>query len=69
MKNIKKPEYFIIKFPNGTEALIKIKGWAGINPYLKYFKDEYNDSTFLVSITRREARKFLKTGELFHVSQ
>ena len=39
-KVIKRCIYFIIKFPNGAESLIiSINGWAGLNDYVKYFKD------------------------------
>jgi hypothetical protein len=68
-KVIKKPEYFIIKFPNGAEALIKVKGWKGCDVYAKYIKDEYCDDTVLVSISKWEAFKFFLKGELFHVSK
>lgn len=64
-KIIKKPKYFIIKFPNGAEALIKVKGWAGCNDYAKYIKDEYDEDTVLVSISKREAFKFFLKGKLF----
>ena len=64
-KVIKKPEYFIIKFPNGAEALIKIKGWAGCNDYINYIKEEYDVDTLLISISRCEAFKFLLKGKLF----
>ena len=64
-KIIKKPEFFIIRFPNGAEALIKCKGWGGVNPYIKYIKDEYDTDTVLVSIGKWEAFKFLFKGRLF----
>jgi hypothetical protein len=64
-KIIKKPQYFIIKFPNGAEALIKIKGWAGCNDYINYIKDEYDEDTLLVSISKWEAFKFFLKGKLF----
>lgn len=68
-KIIKKHQYFIIKFPNGVEALIRCKGWAGVNDYVKYFKDEYDENTLLVSISKREARKFVRNGVLFNVNK
>jgi hypothetical protein len=68
-KIIKKPEYFIIKFPNGAEALIKVNGWQGCNAYAKYIKDEYDANTVLVSISKWEAFKFFLKGELFNVNK
>ena len=65
MKKIKKPEYFIIKFPNGAEALIKVKGWHGCTDYTNYVKDEYDADTLLISISKREAFKFFLKGKLF----
>jgi hypothetical protein len=64
-KIIKKPEYFIIKFPNGAEALIKVKGWHGCNDYADYIKDEYADHSVIVSISKWEAFKFFLKGKLF----
>lgn len=65
-KIIKKPQYFIIKFPNGAEALIKcVNGWIGLNDYIKYFKDEYDDNIVAISISKWEAFKFFLKGKLF----
>ena len=69
-KATKKHQYFIIKFPNFAEALIKCPdGWIGLNDYTKYFKDEYDDNTIVIAITKREARKFLKKGKIFNVNK
>lgn len=68
-KLIKKPKYFIIKFPNGAEALIKVKGWAGCNDYINYIKDEYDADTLFISITRWEAFKFCLKGNLFNADK
>lgn len=63
---IKKPQYFIIKFPNGVEAMIKCpNGWVGLNGYIKYFKDEYDENIVAIAISKREARKFARKGMLF----
>lgn len=69
-KSIKKPQYFIIKFPNFAEALIKCpNGWIGLNDYIKYFKDEYDDNIVAIAISKREARKFVRKGVLFNVNK
>ena len=68
-KLIKKPEYFIIMFPNGAEALVKIKGWAGCNDYVNFIKDEYDADTVFISISKWEAFKFFLKGKLFHVNK
>lgn len=69
-KKIKKPQYFIIKFPNFAEALIKCPdGWIGLNNYIKYFKDEYDDNIVAIAISRREARKFARKGVLFDANK
>ena len=65
-KVIKRCRYFIIKFPNGAESLIRSSnGWAGLNDYVKYFKDEYNDNILAVAISKSEAFKFALKGKLF----
>ena len=64
-KVIKKPKYFIIKFPNMCEALIKVNGWYGCTDYIEYVKEEYCDQTMLVSISKWEAFKFFLKGRLF----
>ena len=68
-KVIKKPKYFIIKFPNGAESLVKVKGWIGLNKYLKYFRDEYEETIFAIAITKIEAIKYILNGELFHADK
>lgn len=69
-KKIKKPQYFIIKFPNWTEALIRCpSGWIGLNDYVKYFKDEYDADIVAISISKREARKFVRKGVLFNANK
>ena len=69
-KLIKKPKYFIIKFPNGAEALIKCpNGWIGLNDYIKYFKDEYDDNIVAIAISKWEARKFVRKGVLFNANK
>jgi hypothetical protein len=50
----------LIKCPNG---------WIGLNDYIKYFKDEYDDNIIAIAISKREARKFVRKGELFHVNK
>ena len=66
-KLIKRPRYFIIKLPNGAEALIRRNnGWIGLKDYIKYFKDEYDEDIMVVSITKSEAFKFFLKGELFN---
>ena len=65
-KVINRCKYFIIKFPNGIEALIKCdNGWIGVTDYIKYFKDEYNEDIVAISITKSEAFKFVLKGRLF----
>ncbi len=65
-KVIKRCRYFIIKLPNGAEALIKCNnGWIGLNDYIKYFKDEYDEDIVAISITKSEAFKFVLKGRLF----
>lgn len=64
-KLIKKPQYFIIKFPNAAEVLIKIDGWYGCTAYTNYIKDEYDEDTVLISISKWEAFKFFLKGKLF----
>ena len=68
-KLIKKPKYFIIKFPNMHEALIKVNGWYGCNDYIKYIKEEYCDQTVVISISKFEAFKFFLKGRLFDVDK
>jgi hypothetical protein len=68
-KTIKKPEYFILKFPNMSEALIKVNGWYGCTAYTEFIKEEYYDQTVAVSISRREAFKFFLKGRLFDVNK
>ena len=69
-KVIKKCQYFIIKFPNCAESLIKCdNGWAGLNDYIKYFKDEYDDNIVAIAISKREARKFVRKGALFNANK
>lgn len=69
-KSVKKPQYFVIKFPNGAEALIKCPdGWIGLNDYIKYFKDEYDDNIIAIAISKREAGKFVRKGVLFNVNK
>jgi len=69
-KVIKKPQYFIIRFPNFAESLVKCdNGWIGLNDYIKYFKDKYDDDIVIISISRREARKFVKKGALFNANK
>ena len=65
-KVIKRCKYFIIKFPNGVEALVKCnRGWIGLNDYIEYFKDEHAEGIVAVSITKSEAFKFVLKGRLF----
>lgn len=69
-KIIMKPEYFIIKFPNLAESLVRCdNGWVGLNDYVKYFKDEYDDNIVAIAISKREARKFVRKGVLFNVDK
>ena len=65
-KVIKRCKYFIIKFPNGIETLIKCdNGWIGVTDYIKYFKDKYDEDIVVISITKSEAFKFVLKGRLF----
>ena len=65
-KVIKRCKYFLIKFPNGAEALVKCnRGWIGLNDYIKYFKDEHEEDIVVISITKNEAFKFVLKGMLF----
>lgn len=69
-KVIKKHQYFIIKFPNGVEAVIKCpNGWVGVTRYIKYFKDEYDDNILVIAISKSEASKFVRKGSLFNVNK
>jgi hypothetical protein len=52
-----------------SEALVKVNGWIGLNDYIKYFKDEYDDNILAVSITKWEAFKFFLKGKLFDVNK
>ena len=61
----KRKTYFLIKFPNGAEALVKVDGWKGCDAYTNYIKDEFDENTYLVAITRWEAFKFFLKGRLF----
>ena len=43
-KSFKFPKFFIIIFPKGEQVLVKSKkSWAGLIPYIKYLKDEFED--------------------------
>ena len=69
-RDMKKHQYFILKFPNFAEALIKCpNGWIGLNNYVKYFKDEYDENIVAIAISKREARKFTRKGLLFNVNK
>ena len=68
-KSPKRKTYFIVKFPDGEETLIKCNSWAGLVPYSKYIKDEYCDDTAVISIRKWEALKFLLKGMVFNVSK
>jgi hypothetical protein len=65
-KVIKRCRYFILKFPNGAESLLRSSnGWAGLTDYVKYFKDEYGDNIMFVAISKSEAFRFFLKGKLF----
>jgi hypothetical protein len=65
LKKAKRDNYFIIRFPNGKEALVKCNGWAGLIPYTNYLKEEFEEDTFVIAISRLEALKFILKGKLF----
>ena len=65
MKKTKRNNYFIIKFPSGEEALVKSTGWAGLVPYTNYLKEEFEEGTVAINISRLEALKFILKGKLF----
>ena len=65
MKKAKRDNYFIIRFPNGKEALVKCNGWFGLFPYTNYLKEEFEEDTVAIAISRWEAFKFLLKGKLF----
>lgn len=64
-KSPTKYKYFIIRFPNGEEALVTSKNWHDLTPFTKYVKDEYDDDTVFVAIRWWEAIKFLLRGRVF----
>ena len=68
-KNKKAKDFFIIRFPNGAEALIKVRGWNGCTAYVNYVKDEFDTDTILISISRWEAIKFILKGCVFDVGK
>jgi hypothetical protein len=67
----KKPrkQFFIIKFPDGNEALVKDYGWVGLIPYAQYFKPQYEEEIVLVAVNWFEAIKFILKGKLFNASR
>ena len=65
MKKTKRNNFFIIKFPNGEETLVKCAGWTGMIPYTNYLKEEFEEGTFVIAISRFEAFKFIMKGKLF----
>lgn len=64
-KSPKRPIFFIIRYPNGTEALVKASGWSGMIPYTEYVKDEYGDNILIIAIKASEAIKFVMKGRIF----
>ena len=65
MKKSKCNNYFIIRFPNGEEALVKCAGWAGLISYTNYLKEEFEEDTSVIAISRLEVIKFILKGKLF----
>ena len=67
----KKPRknFFIVKFPDGEEMLIKCSSWAGLVPYTRYFNAEYEEKITLVAINWFEAIEFLLKGKIFNASR
>jgi hypothetical protein len=68
-KSPKRPIFFIIKYPNGTEALVKANSWSGMIPYTEYVKDEYGDDILIIAIRAREAIKFVMKGKIFNADK
>ena len=65
MKKTKRNNFFIIRFPNGEEALVKCAGWAGLIPYVDYLNKDFEENTIAIAISRLEAIKFILKGKLF----
>ena len=65
MKKTKRNNFFIIRFPNGEEALVKCAGWAGLNSYVGYLNKDFDEDTVAIVISRLEALKFILKGKLF----
>lgn len=69
-KSFKFPKFFIIIFPKGEQVLVKSKkSWAGLIPYIKYLKDEFEDNYLFIPIRRWEAIKFILKGYVFDVDK
>lgn len=64
-KSPKNAKYFIVKFPNGSEALIRGKGWYGITSYTEYINPQYEETTVLISVRWWEAIKYVLRGRVF----
>jgi hypothetical protein len=62
-------QFFIIKFPDGKEALIKCCSWSGVAPYIRYLNAEYEDEISIVVIGWLEAIEFILKGRLFNASR
>mgnify|MGYP003296292093 CR=1 FL=1 len=64
MKKISKhtSPFFIIRLPNNKLLLYRCEAtyWYEMTDIVKYFKDEYGDTTTLIAVTKRDARKFMR---------
>ena len=64
MKKSKKFKHFVIKFPNGTEALISTNnGWVSLIDVVKYFKEEHGDNIIIRPVSFMYAFKFAIGGK------
>lgn len=64
-KSPKNARYFIVKFPNGKEGLIRCSGWKGLMHYTDYLDSQYAETTFAISVTWWEAIKYVLRGRVF----
>ena len=68
-KSPKVAKYFIVKFPNGSEALIRCNGWYGLTPYTPYINPQYDENTVLISVRWWEAIKYVLKGRVFNADK
>lgn len=62
MNNKHTSPFFIIKLPNGKLLLYRQEAtyWYEMADVVKYFKEEYGDTTTCIVISKRDAKKFMK---------